>query len=175
MIVVEGSVDNALTAVPYSHLLRTARCVEMDTWLPSGDFVWTYSVNTCMLLVAHNTETNQGLLGHFLQVSHDRRAVPRRYPVGLSQAGSFESALARIAGLGSRTATSVVLAGAGIEYYGTEHDYVEDERAYALGRVAWLGLSEDDIEIIWSEEPNTSIDAHLDCHSGTLTIERHHL
>lgn len=138
--------------------------VDMGTWEISADRLFSMGVLTCIVLAAHNDETNRGLLGHFSAVA--------KPDAGYSDKQIFQTALKEVANLGDPLATSLFLGG-GTAHDKTGIDTVEPDRRYAEERVrefcSDFRLPNDQVSIEWSQ-PDRAIDVELDCATGILAV-----
>jgi hypothetical protein len=134
----------------------------------SGDQLYTTGASSCVVMAAHNTATNEGMIGHFTSIATQHGRVTATW------AGSqiFLNAVNNLPKLGAPEETEIWL-GAGMPLLRRGQDIVEPDKFQAakmiskyLGR---LGLSESLLQTDWSDKER-AIDVELDCALGLLVV-----
>lgn len=144
---------------------NAASDIAMGEWTRSDEMLYSLGASTCIILAAHNEETERGLMGHFSCIS-DGPDVP------YSNQASFNEALAAIPDLGDPLMSSVFLGG-GKPCVLDDEDTVEADRVYAERAVMDVAqrikLPGDQVVVEWSEA-DRAIDVELDCATGILVV-----
>lgn len=117
----------------------------------------------CVLLAAHNEDTDEGLVGHFASLVPMREGVRSDY-------GRFRRAVLAIPELGVEDLTTIWLGGTAFRGADTRiNDSLEADRETALHTVRTIIEEPKELVIDWAE-PDTATDIELHCRLGALVV-----
>lgn len=136
-------------------------CIEKN-----GGELGTGGVSTCVVLVAHNSESRYGLLGHFSGLEDKTDTY--------SDIERFNEAVSSLPQLGDPKHTQIVLLGAK-PYIEDGVDATQVDREYATQKTLEFArnysMPNDSVVFDWSPL-NTDVDVKLNCATGALIIEQ---
>ncbi len=139
--------------------------VDVDELKYGKQSLLTLGASTCLVIAAHNTDTNMGLLGHF--------SSPTKRKSQTSSSNIYEQALEALPKLGPTPRTSIWLGGASPLRLG-ELDVSAENRQYAKDKLELyldrFRLPETLVSVNWTPEM-TRINASLACDTGHLVVE----
>lgn len=149
--------------------------VPQGSWARGHEELVTVGVATCIVIVAHNTLTGEGLLGHFSSIAPESHSNPKLKNEHFDT-DSFIEALGVIPTLGPPELTQIWVGGGDVHTEDSEtyHEEVLIDRDFALQGIIEVtvsnGIPTDAIKIDWK---NTGQDLYisLDCRTHTLLIQ----
>ena len=159
----------------YLVLPEKATMVPQGSWARGHEELATVGVATCVIIIAHNSLTGEGLVGHFSAISPESHSNPRLKNENFDTE-SFKEAVSAIPTLGPPERTQLWVGGGDV--HGKDGQYYYEEvlldRDFALQTINEMvtvnGMPSDAVRIDWK---NTGQDLFisLDCHANTLLIQ----